>query len=131
MGEVPYDVVKISLHGRSVSFLDYPTFDTEAHPALVRSIRIYLPRATYGVREYDSSRNPPILHRKDALVLPSHPRYHIFQELTDQEEALGLLEPTDIGYRLGWEALLAQRGVAVVGHDIVPVRQCGPGPGGG
>jgi len=123
VGEVLHDVVKISLHGRSVSFLRYPTFDDEAHPALVRSVRVYLPRATYGVREYHPTRNPPILHRKDILVLPSYPRYQLFRQLTEREEALGLLETADIGHRLGWEVLLVQRGLTVAGHEVVPARQ--------
>jgi DNA phosphorothioation-associated putative methyltransferase len=120
VGEVPYEVVKISLHGRSVSFLQYAAFDDEAHPSLSRSVRVYLPRATYRVREYDPNDNPPILHRKDALVLADYPRYHLFRQLTAQEEALGLLGAPDIGYRVGWEAFLAQRGLAIKGHEVVP-----------
>ncbi|MBI4521939.1 MAG: DNA phosphorothioation-associated putative methyltransferase [Gemmatimonadetes bacterium] len=120
VGDVSYEVVKISLHGRSVSFLGYPTFDDEAHPPLLRSVRVYLPRATYLVREYDPGRNPPILHRKDALVLPDYPRSHLFRQLTAQEEALGLLGAPDIGRRLEWEALLAQRGLAIKDHEVVP-----------
>ena len=120
VGEVIYDVVKISLHGRSVSFLQYPTFDIEAHPALHRSIRVFLPRATYGIREYDSSRNPPILHRKETLILPTHPRYSLFQKLTAHEEKLGLFDAQNIGYRLEWERLLAERGLAIRNHDVVP-----------
>jgi DNA phosphorothioation-associated putative methyltransferase len=120
VGEVPYDVLKISLHGRSVSFLQYPAFDDEAHPALVRSVRVYLPRATYGVREYDPKGNPPILHRKDTLVLPSYSRYREFQRLTAREEALGLLSAPDIGHRREWGSLLAERGLAIRGHLVVP-----------
>ena len=121
VGEVPYDVMKISLHGRSVSFLQYPTFDDEAHPALLRSIRVYLPRASHSVREFDPSRNPPILHRKEALVLADHPRYRLFHRLTAQEEALGLLSAPDIGHQLQWKALLAQRGLVVSGHEVTGV----------
>jgi DNA phosphorothioation-associated putative methyltransferase len=103
-----------------VSFLHYPTFDHEAHPALLRSVRVYLPRAIHGVREYDPSRNPPILHRKDCLVLPDYPKYQAFQQLTAREEALGLLNAPDIGHRLGWEALLSQRGLAIKDHEVMP-----------
>jgi DNA phosphorothioation-associated putative methyltransferase len=129
VGEVPHDVVKISLHGRSVSFLRYPAFDEEAHPALARSVRVYLPRATYGMREYDPSRNPPILHRKDALVPADHPRYQLFRRLTQQEEALGLLDIADIGYRSNWERLLAQRSLAIEGHQVIAARQDVPTAG--
>jgi DNA phosphorothioation-associated putative methyltransferase len=119
VGEVEYDVVKISLHGRSVSFLRYPNFDNDPHPALLRSVRVYLPRATYSVREYDESPNPPILHRKDALVPAHYPQYEIFRRLTTREEELGLLGEPNIGYRQEWEAILQQRGFVIKGHDLV------------
>src|SRR5262249_17265873 len=121
VGEMVYEVVKISLHGRSVSFLQYPAFDDEAHPALLRSVRVYLPQATYGVREYDPKRNPPILHRKDALVAPDYPRSDLFRQLTAKEEALGLLGASDIGHRLEWEALLIQRSLVIKGHEVLPM----------
>lgn len=121
VGEVEYDVVKISLHGRSVSFLRYPNFHDDPHPALLRSVRVYLPRATYSVREYDESANPPILHRKDAIVHAHYAQYEIFRRLTTREEELGLLGEANIGYRQEWEALLQQRGIVIRGHDITVI----------
>jgi DNA phosphorothioation-associated putative methyltransferase len=127
VGEIEYDVVKISLHGRSASFLRYPDFDEDPHPALLRSIRVYLPRATYAVREYGNSGNPPILHRKDSLVPVSYPRYEVFRMLTEREEALGLLGEPNIGYRSEWERLLEQRGVLVNGHEVTAREECHAG----
>ena len=63
VGTFDYDLIKIATDGRAVSFLKYRDFDEDPHPALERSIRVYLPRATYGIREYSESLNPPILHR--------------------------------------------------------------------
>jgi hypothetical protein len=59
------------------------------------------------------------LHRKDAFVAQSHPRYREFRALTDQEEALGLLSSPDIGHRRQWRDLLAARRLAIKGHRII------------
>jgi DNA phosphorothioation-associated putative methyltransferase len=118
VGEVEYDIAKVALDGRAVAFLRYEGFDDDPHPALTRSVRVHLPRASFEVRDYSPSANPPILHRKDALVLPSYPRYPEFQALTEQEESLGLLSSHEIGFRTAWIALLASRGLAVQGHRV-------------
>ena len=65
---VDTELVKLSYQGK-VSFLSYPGFEREVHPALTRSVVV---DATTGhVRVFDYSRRPrpPILHRKE-LVLP-------------------------------------------------------------
>ncbi len=118
VGETPFDVLKISVDGRAVSFLTYPTFDEDAHPPLARSVRVYLPRAAYSVRDYSSSTNPPILHRKDALVSTDYPRHAVFRQLTEAEERLGLLSAGDIGTRDAWLALLQSKGLRIEGHRI-------------
>src|SRR5439155_19201245 len=43
VGEVDYNVLKISTDGRSVSFLTYDDFEEDAHPTLRYSVRVYLP----------------------------------------------------------------------------------------
>ena len=118
VGEVDYNVLKVSVDGRSISFLRYDDFDQDAHPALRYSVRIYLPRAEYSIRDYSNSLNPPILHRKEMLVDPLHESYRIFCELSAQEEQLGLLSRSDIGTRQGWLSLLAENKIAIVGHQI-------------
>lgn len=118
VGELPYDLVKFATDGRAISFLQYQNFDEDPHPALLRSIKVYLPKTTYSIREYLSSLNPPILHRKETFVLPSYPYFEKFRKLTEQEESLGLLSSPDIGYRRPWEDLLLSRGVIVENHQI-------------
>jgi DNA phosphorothioation-associated putative methyltransferase len=130
IGEIPYDVVKLSLHGRSVSFLSYPDFDNEGHPELRRSVRVYLPRASYGVREYEGSANPPILHRKELFVPTQYPRYELFRGLTRKEEELGLLGEPDIGRQREWEDLLQRRGLLIKGHEVREVTLSGKGSAG-
>lgn len=119
IGEVPYDLVKISTDGRAVSFLLYHAFDSDPHPSLLRSVKVYLPKATYSIREYFDSENPPVLHRKENFVLPSYPQFETFRRLTEQEDSLGLLSSPDIGYRRSWNLLLSARGLTVQAHQIV------------
>lgn len=117
VGQLDYDLVKIATDGRTVSFLSYPNFDEDPHPGLTRSVRVYLPKADYLVRDYNGE-NAPILHRKDALVAPSYPFYPVFRTLTEQEERHQLLSAPDIGYRVAWQNLLAERGLAIRGHVV-------------
>ncbi|PSH03133.1 MAG: hypothetical protein CXZ00_13635, partial [Acidobacteria bacterium] len=119
IGEVDHDLVKISMHGRSVSFLKYRDFEEVAHPELEYSVRVFLPKASYTVRNYSNSDNPPILHRKESFVGFLHPRYSEFEALTKREDELGLLSRTDIGTRKGWLTVLSERNLRVEGHDVL------------
>jgi len=118
VGELPYDLVKFAKDGRALSFLQYQNFDEDPHPSLLRSVKVYLPKTTYGIREYLSSPNPPILHRKETFVLPNYPHFETFRKLTEQEESLELLSSPDIGYRRPWEELLVSRGVRIQNHNL-------------
>ena len=118
VGETDYEVIKFSLDGRKVSFLRYQAFDEVPHPELRSSVRVHLPTASYTIRDYSNSDNPAILHRKEAFVDPLYPKYTVFAELTRQEEALGLLSRADIGYRKGWQALLAEKGLELKNHTV-------------
>ena len=125
VGEVDYNVLKISMDGRSISFLRYDDFDQDAHPALRYSVRVYLPRAEYSIRDYSNSLNPPVLHRKEMLVDPLHESYKTFCELSAQEEQLGLLSRTDIGTKQGWLSLLAENKLTILGHQISKLHDVG------
>jgi len=118
VGELPYDLVKIARDGRAVSFLLYKDFDTNPHPSLLRSVKVFLPKASYDIREYQNSANPPILHRKETFVLPTYPHCEKFRHLTEQEEALDLLSSSDIGYMVPWENLLRSRGLFLANHQL-------------
>jgi DNA phosphorothioation-associated putative methyltransferase len=107
------------MDGRKVSFLNYRNFDEEAHPALLHSVRVHLPSASYAIRDYSSSDNPPILHRKETFVDPLYPEYGTFAELTHQEEELGLLSQPDIGLRNQWQRLLDAHQVLIAGHTLL------------
>jgi SAM-dependent methyltransferase len=101
-----------------VSFLAYPDFETDPHPALHSSVisRMQDLRVTY--RDFSQSINPPILHRKESFVATDHPGREKFERLTEQEERAGLLGHNDIGTRDGWNALLRESGFALKGHRL-------------
>lgn len=120
VGDVGYDLVKVSLDGRAVSFLAYENFDEDPHPKLLRSVRVYLPKASYSLRSYADSSNRPILHRKETLVSPDYPLYERFRALSEAEEKAGLLTGTDIGFEGSWTALLDARGLKLVDHQLRP-----------
>ncbi|MBE7483616.1 MAG: DNA phosphorothioation-associated putative methyltransferase [Polyangiaceae bacterium] len=120
VGSVEWNIAKIGLDGRTVSFLTYEDFDNVAHPALQRSIRVYLPKASYGIREYSHYANPPVLHRKEAFVTTSYPHYERFRALSDAEEAAGLLSQPNIGTRLEWGEILKGAGWDISGHSLIP-----------
>jgi DNA phosphorothioation-associated putative methyltransferase len=119
VGEVEYDLVKIALDGKKLSFLAYQGFEEAPHPTLDYSVKIYLPTASYDIRNYAASLNPPILHRKETFLDPLHPRYVVFARLSAKEQALGLLSRTDIGTRRGWEDLLKSKGLRIEGVDLI------------
>ncbi len=112
-------LVKFSFDPPQVSYLFYPTFDTEAHPPLQRSIQVKLPSLEVRDRDYHRSQNPPILHRKETFLHPDHPHYTAFATLTRQEEILGLLDdPRTIGFRQGWEQRLQTHRLTLEGHAL-------------
>jgi DNA phosphorothioation-associated putative methyltransferase len=122
VGELESDLIKIALDGKKLSFLSYPDFEDSPHPELAYSVRVYLPTASYGIKNFRGSDNPPILHRKETFVDTFHPRYSEYADLTAQEESLGLLGRVDIGTRRGWEAVLQEKGLRLVGHSLVPIE---------
>jgi DNA phosphorothioation-associated putative methyltransferase len=126
VGRLSYDLAKIALDGQAVSFLLYDDFDGNPHPALVRSVRVFLPRASFEIREYGQQANPPILHRKDSFISRADPRYQLFRRLTEQEEAAGLLSQPDIGNLNRWNEVLSAQSVTIVGHELI--RTTDPGP---
>ncbi|XHX78445.1 MAG: DNA phosphorothioation-associated putative methyltransferase [Stenomitos frigidus ULC029] len=113
-------LVKFSTEKPSLSYLVYPDFDADPHPALQASIQVDLRSRKVNYRHYSNSDNPFILHRKEHFVTTAYPYYQQFAALTRQEEALGLLDnPRSIGTRLAWEQRLAQCNVAFQGHTLV------------
>jgi DNA phosphorothioation-associated putative methyltransferase len=119
------NVIKIHRRSGKLSYLAYPHFETDPHPALVRCIRLNLRTRQLDCTDYSKSANPPVLHRKETFLHPEHPLHEKFASLTKQEEERGLLaETATIGTRDGWEARLRERGLRLQGHRLV--RRRGP-----
>lgn len=117
-----FNVVKLHLQGDDLSLLDYPSFLDDPFPTLARSWRISLSRKSVVFRNYEESRNPPILHRKELLLPPNDPRIPQFSLVTESAESLGLFdEPNRIGFREHWYRLIAERGYELVGNEFLPL----------
>jgi DNA phosphorothioation-associated putative methyltransferase len=122
------NLVKLHRFSGKASYLVYPAFDAAPHPTLARSVKLSLRSRELCCQDYTRSENPPVLHRKETVVLPDHPLREKFARLTRQEEQAGLLDDTPtIGTRAGWQARLAERGYRLRGHRIVREVKSNPG----
>ena len=114
-----FNVIKFRTDELKVSFLSYPEFMPEAHPALRHAVTIDLVTGKARHTDYAGNHNPPILHRKEKFLPDDHPARAIFEALTLAEEAVGLYENTaTIGFKLNWDQLLSKKGVEIVGHTL-------------
>lgn len=125
IGEVEgANIIKLHRFSGKISYLSYPDFETNPHPALLRSVKLSLRAQSIDCYDYSQSENPPILHRKETFLEPAHPLHPKFSRLTDQEERHGLLEDSrSIGTRRGWEERLEERGCTLRGHRLVRSRR--------
>jgi DNA phosphorothioation-associated putative methyltransferase len=121
LGEVEgANIIKIHRRSGKLSYLVYPEFEDDPHPALLRSVRVNLRTRQIESNDYSESGNPPVLHRKETFLLPDDPLRVKFARLTAQEEKHGLLDDASgIGTREGWAKRLAKRGFALKGHRLV------------
>ena len=118
-----WNLVKFFKREFKISLLNYPEFYTEAFPSLESSHSIDLKTSTCKKIQYKNSKNPPILHRKETLLDPSDPLIPDYQKLTAQAENAGLFENKRIiGFRNNWKKILKEKGLSVVGHQIVKKR---------
>lgn len=113
------NVVKLSRSEFKVSYLSYPDFDSDPHPALAASVRVDLQTFRVRSRDFTTYAHPPILHRKETFLTPDHPLHDKFARLTRIEEEKGLYEDTSrIGTRNGWNEVLAAKGYSLKGHRL-------------
>ncbi len=125
------NLIKLYRHSGKVSYLVYPDFETDPHPALLRSVKLSLRTREIDCFDYTASTNPPVLHRKETFLTSDHPLHAKFARLTAQEEKHGLLEDSSaIGTREGWSSRLAERGFALKGHRLVRSNAEPNDPGG-
>jgi DNA phosphorothioation-associated putative methyltransferase len=113
------NVIKIHRRTGKLSYLVYPEFEDDPHPALLRCVKLNLRMRQIECYDYGQSANPPVLHRKESFLPASDPLHAKFARLTAQEEKNGLLgDPAGIGTREGWARRLAERGFALKGQRL-------------
>lgn len=118
------NIIKLHRDEPKVSYLIYPTFESDPHPALVSSLTVHLQTFRVRYQEFQLRANPPILHRKELFLGPDHPLQMKFARLTRSEEQKGLYEDTSrIGTRDGWNEVLVQKGLYLKGHRLLSARR--------
>ncbi len=116
-----YDVVKFSTTATMLSLLAYPRFFDDPFPALELGWAVDLEVGQVEARRFGGD-NPPILHRKETMLPPQHPRAAEFSSLTEAVERAGLfVDAKTIGRKKAWGARLAAAGFTLEGHRLVPV----------
>ena len=122
------NIIKLSVAEPQVSYLAYPRFDRDAHPALSAAVTVSLGKLTVTLRDYNRSENPPVIHRKEEFVAADHPRRVLWERLTRAEIRAGLYEhPERIGTIQGWHDTLTGAGVTVRGHRLTRNHPDEPG----
>ena len=119
-----WNLLKIHTDQFAFTFLSYPDFDTDPHPALAEATKINLSTGSILRTDYRTRANPPILHRKETFLPPNDPRIPDFAALTKREEEAGLYrDPSRIGLRVQWLTLLKRLGLAYEGHSLISVEK--------
>ncbi|MDN2483433.1 DNA phosphorothioation-associated putative methyltransferase [Vibrio agarivorans] len=110
-----WNLVKLFKKDFRLSLLHYPSFYEDSYPALKQSLNVDLAKLSHKITSYESSDNPPILHRKETMVLPESEYYDHFISLTQEGENAGLYQNTRvIGFKRSWENLIARHGYELV-----------------
>jgi DNA phosphorothioation-associated putative methyltransferase len=119
-----WNLLKIHTNEAALTFLTYPDFDEDPHPALAEATKINLKSGSIVRTDYRGRSNPPILHRKETFLPKDDPRFEHFASLTREEEKAGLLKDgARIGLRAYWQALLRKHGLGYEGHKLVNVKR--------
>jgi DNA phosphorothioation-associated putative methyltransferase len=117
-----WNLLKIHTDQFALTFLSYPNFDTDPHPALADATKVNLNTGSVSRTDYRLRSNPPILHRKETFLPPNDPRVLRFAALTRHEEEAGLYrDPSRIGLRLQWLTLLKRLRLVHEDHALVSV----------
>ncbi len=108
---IRWDLIKFHRRDFKVSYLSYPTFLDYPYPALHSSVVIDLLTKKSSTSSYATSRNPPILHRRDTFVSKDDSSYEHYLSFTVEGEKIGLYENTQrIGFQSNWHLLIKQKG---------------------
>jgi DNA phosphorothioation-associated putative methyltransferase len=120
-GELPEQVtvLKIKRDGHGVTFIESEDFEAYEHPAVLRMTKVKFLQRKIISRDFSSSANPTIYHRKELFLNPEHECFQKFASLSAQEDEADLLGSPAIGRKAAWEALLAEKGYRMENHRLV------------
>lgn len=133
LDESDWNLVKIFKKDFRLSLLHYPDFYSDSYPILKQSLNVDLSKLSHKVTSYEGSDNPPILHRKETMVLGDNEHYQHFISLTQEGENAGLYENSRlIGFKQSWENLITRHGYELVDGRLfrcsaLPTRDNEPG----
>ncbi len=114
------NVIKLHRLSGKVSYITYPNFEADAHPAMRERVKVTLPSLSIDFFDYRKWDDPPILYRKDELLLPGDPQIPKFSKLSRAEEKYGILDYAhQLNTRCKLDARLEQLGLTLRGHRIV------------
>lgn len=118
------NIVKLHLDRPCVSYLSYPDFDSDPHPALKRTLVVDMQTFRVWSQDFEHMKNPPILHRKEHFVPEGYPQRERFHRLTEQEERFDLYDGStgSIGNRDQWDNRLRVAGVRISGHRVLRLK---------
>jgi len=114
-----WQLVKLFKKEFRLSLLHYPTFYSDSYPALHKSINVNLSKLSHRITTYKNAQNPPILHRKETMILPDNAHYEHFIQITTEGENIGLYANSRIiGFQQSWLNLIEQHGYELVGGRL-------------
>ncbi len=115
LSDESWNLVKLFKKEFRLSLLHYPDFYTDSYPALKQSLNVDLSKLSHKITSYEDSDNPPILHRKETMILPDSEHCEHFITLTQEGENAGLYENSRlIGFKRSWENLITHHGYELV-----------------
>ncbi|EJL6665347.1 TPA: DNA phosphorothioation-associated putative methyltransferase [Vibrio cholerae] len=115
-----WNIVKLFKNEFRLSLLNYPEFYSDSYPALEQSLNVDLSKLTHKITCYRTSDNPPILHRKETMVLSHSEYFQHFVALTQEGEKAGLYENTRIiGFKHSWLNLIQKKGYKLIEGRLV------------
>jgi len=106
-----WNLVKLFKKEFRLSLLHYPGFYSDSYPALKQSLNVDLSKLSHKITTYNDAENPPILHRKEIMILQDNEYYEHFKVLTKEGEDAGLYANSRIiGFKRSWESIINNNG---------------------
>ena len=122
LAKTPWNIVKFFKNNFKFSLLHYPSFLEDPYPSLHSSNTIDLGKGTVRSSNFQKSENPPILHRKELFVLPSHPNFEKYKKITFEGEQAGLYEnPRKIGFKKSWHKVIKGKNYKLENNKLVKI----------